>query len=54
MFNHIHSYNNDLNHGMYFVLCSSVVPMTTLFWQLCKQACSQVGYGYDPYVNELE
>ena len=30
---------------IYFVLCSAVEPMTTLSWQLCKQACYQVGYG---------
>ena len=34
-----------LIHVIYFVLCSAVEPMTTLSWQLCKQACYQVGYG---------
>ena len=46
MFNCIHLYNNYLIHVIYFVLCSAVEPMTTLSWQLCKQACYQVGYGY--------
>ena len=26
--------------------CSAVEPMTTMYWQLCMQACSQVGYGW--------
>ena len=46
MFNRIHSYNNYLIHVIYFVSCSAVEPMTTLSWQLCKQACYQVGYGW--------
>ena len=45
MFSRIHLYNNYLIHVIYFVLCSAVEPMTTLSWQLCKQACYQVGYG---------
>ena len=48
MFNRIHSYNNYLIHVIYFVLCSAVEPMTTMSWQLCKQACYQVGYGSTP------
>ena len=44
MLNRIHSYNNYLNHGIYFVLCLSVESMTMLSWQLCKKACSQVGF----------
>ena len=43
MFNRFHSYNNYLIH-VFIVLYSAVEPMTTLSWQLCKQACSQVGY----------
>ena len=46
MFNRIHLYNNYLIHVIYVVLCSAVEPMTTLSWQLCNQACYQVGYGY--------
>ena len=45
MFNRTHSNNNYFIHVIYFVLCSAVEPMTTLSWQLCKQACYQVGYG---------
>ena len=26
------------------MLTTAVEPMTTLSWQLCKQACYQVGY----------
>ena len=48
MFNRIHLYNNYLIHVIYFVLYSAVEPMTTLSWQLCKQACYQVGYGWTP------
>ena len=44
MFSRINVYNNYLIHVIYFVLCSAVEPMTTLSWQLCKQACYQVGY----------
>ena len=44
MFNRIHSYNDYLIHVIYFVLCSVVEPMTIQSWQLCKQACYQVGY----------
>ena len=45
MLNRILLYNNDLIHVINFVLCSAVEPMTILSWQLCKQACYQVGYG---------
>ena len=45
MSNRIHSNNNYLIPVIYFVLCAAVEPMATLPWQLCKQACYQVGYG---------